>query len=335
MKNKVSAIWMKMAEIKSPGLTKRLYSGNLPYHLYCTYQYPEDQVGIALSYPNSINPVISSFDKLSELKVCLFKDTSFSDSNMIVVQLKDAESIGEFAYLCEKVVDEIKQQSDIKKAVKAFVNSLERWKKLFERKRTEGLSKEEQQGLYGELTYLGKLISRYDCSVAVPFWVGSNRALRDFQGKNWAVEVKTTVSNNPEALTINGERQLDDTMIDHLFLYHLSVEASNSTGESLPDKVATIREQLKDDLPTLNLLNNKLFEAGYFDLQDNLYKERCYKFRKERFYEVKDKFPRITESGTYGILDGVGDVHYKISIATCEEYEVSENKVLEIAKEND
>jgi hypothetical protein len=38
-------------------------------------------------------------------------------------------------------------------------------------------------------------------------WVGVDKALRDFQDNSWAVEVKTTSTNNPQKVTINSERQ--------------------------------------------------------------------------------------------------------------------------------
>lgn len=72
--------------------------------------------------------------------------------------------------------------------------------------------------------------------------------LRDFQGKDWAVEVKTTSTNNPQFLLINGERQLDDSMIDNLFLFHCSVEVSKSSGETLPERVKEIKDMLSSDL---------------------------------------------------------------------------------------
>ena len=80
----------------------------------------------------------------------------------------------------------------------------------------------EQQGLYGELIYLQKLILR-DCFSYVDslkLWVGTDKASRDFQGNGWAVEVKTISVNNSDQITINGERQLDETLLNKLYLYH-------------------------------------------------------------------------------------------------------------------
>lgn len=197
-----------------------------------------------------------------------------------------------------------------------------------------GLSKEEQQGLYGELRFLKKCLTStsqlyYDI---VQSYVGTNRTMRDFQGKNWAVEVKTTSTNNPQVLIINGERQLDDTLVDNLYLYHCSVEVSKQAGESLPEMVHNIREILKDDVAACSLFNAKLFEAGYLDIHEPFYLKRYYKLRKDSFFCVKDKFPRIRENE---LRDGVGNVNYSISISSFYSYEVPEQQVFLKCLSND
>jgi hypothetical protein len=64
--------------------------------------------------------------------------------------------------------------------------------------------------------------------------------MRDLQGRSWAVEAKTTSTNNPQKVTINGERQLDETLLENLFLYHFSVEVSSANGLTLCQKIAVI-----------------------------------------------------------------------------------------------
>ena len=156
------------------------------------------------------------------------------------------------------------------------------------------------------------------------YYVGTDKSLRDFQGKDWAVEVKTTSTNNPQFLLINGERQLDDSMIDNLFLFHCSVEVSKSSGETLPERVKEIKDMLSSDLAALSLFNAKLFEGGYLDTQEGQYSEHHYKLRKETFYHVTNDFPRIRENE---LRSGVGNVHYGITISDCEPYVVSEESV--------
>jgi hypothetical protein len=195
---------------------------------------------------------------------------------------------------------------------------------MFSKGASDGLSITEQQGLYGELMYLHKLASRgiFSYIDTLKIWVGVDKAMRDFQGKDWAVEAKTISINNADQITINGERQLDETLLDKLYLYHLSVEASRMNGQTLNEKVDELRSLFSDDKAALNIFNAKLIEAGYFDHHRHLYKERCYKIRKESIYVIDDSFPRIKESE---LRDGVSNTVYSINVSTCAEYMVSEN----------
>ena len=228
MNNMVLSIWNSLRSEMSLGLVKRLYSNEYHFNLYCTFQYPENRFGIALSYPNNIHFNLQPFEHLSGLKVAIYSDDSFKNCNLLSVQLYNIVDEDIFAYLCENLIAKIANQTDIKTAITIFGNTLLRWKNLFERKNSGGLTKEEQQGLYGELNFLHKclnsgLIPNFEI---IQYYTGVDKSLRDFQGSDWAVEVKTTSTNNPQELTINGERQLDDTMIDNLYLYHCSVEVS-------------------------------------------------------------------------------------------------------------
>ena len=326
MINKVFDIWTQFEQNRQKGMVKRLYTSDSAINAYCIYQYPEEHYGIALSFPKSIKFNGNPFSNLSELNVGLYEDTSFENSLLLCATITDRDKKSEFSYMCENIIQTVLKESDIKSAVATFANTLIKWKNLFEKIRNGGLSREEQQGLYGELCMLHKIIENTDdLYSSVNYYVGTDKALRDFQGCNWAIEVKTTATNNPQLLKINGERQLDDTMIEQLFLFHCSVETSKLSGETLPDKIKSIRSLLSSDLAALSLFNSKLFEVGYLDTQETKYLEQHYKLRKECFYSVKGNFPRIRENE---LRPGVGNVQYGITISDCEPYIVSEMFVL-------
>ena len=213
-----------------------------------------------------------------------------------------------------------------KQVVRTIINQLEKWQALFEKLKGEGLTPSEQQGLYGELHFLQKFIDRQDEVAALNAWVGTDREVRDFQYNDWAVEIKTTAGNNHQKVSISSERQLDETLLENLFLFHLSVEAAKKNGESLNAKINIIRETLQDNVSALNLFNNKLLEVGYFEKHTHLYEEKCYQVRDENYYKIDGDFPRIKEKE---IRNGVGDVKYSIILAQCNEYLVSENTVFD------
>ena len=322
--NNISSLWEIMSQEKSVGLVKRLLPNNSPLKVFATYKHPENICGIAFSCDSKLKLSIDSFYNLKELSIQLFLDTSYQPNRLLTIQLFSDANTDIFAYLCGNLVETIERCDTEAKAIKLVLNRLEKWKTMFSKGATDGLSITEQQGLYGELMYLHKLVLRgiFSYIDTLKIWVGADKAMRDFQGKDWAVEAKTISINNADQITINGERQLDETLLDKLYLYHLSVEASRMNGQTLNDKVDELRSLFSDDKAALNIFNAKLMEAGYFDHHRELYRERCYKIRKESIYVIDDSFPRIKESE---LRDGVSNTVYSINVSTCAEYMVSEN----------
>ena len=322
--NNISSLWEIMSQEKSVGLVKRLLPNNSPLKVFATYKHPENICGIAFSCDSKLKLSIDSFYNLKELSVQLFLDTSHQPNRLLTIQLFSDANTDIFAYLCGNLVETIERCDTEAKAIKLVLNRLEKWKTMFSKGASDGLSITEQQGLYGELMYLHKLVLRgiFSYIDTLKIWVGADKAMRDFQGKDWAVEAKTISINNADQITINGERQLDETLLDKLYLYHLSVEVSRMNGQTLNEKVDELRSLFSDDKVALNIFNAKLMEAGYFDYHRELYRERCYKIRKESIYVIDDSFPRIKESE---LRDGVSNTVYSINVSTCAEYMVSEN----------
>jgi len=322
-------IWDKLESEKTIGLSKRLYSSEIPFHIYGTYLYPDNYYGLAFSFNKDIHIDISSFHNLCELKVLLLSDSTFPESNILVIELIDSNNRDIFSTLCENLILTIISLSSEQKVIRTVVNQLEKWKALFEKSNTTGLSPIEQVGLYGELHFLHKLLSKPN-SISIEVlhsWVGVDKALRDFQGKDWVIEVKTTSSNNPQKIIVNNERQLDETLCENLYVFHLSVEISTRKGQTLNEKIKTIREVLVTDLPSLSIFNTKLFETGFWDKHESFYQDRYYQVRSENYYRVNNNFPRIKENE---LRKGVFDVKYSIILSMCDEYLISENQMFSL-----
>jgi len=329
--NHILKLWETLEEEKSVGLVKRLYSSDVPFHIYATFQYPEKYYGVAFTFGNDTHIDISSFANLREIKVMLLADTTFANSHLLIVQLMHPDSHDIFAALCENLIQSAMQLNTEQKVISTVINQLERWKILFEKGISTSLTPSEQQGLYGELHFLQKYLTKSNANLqnVLHTWVGVDKALRDFHSGSCAVEVKTTSTNNPQKVTINGEKQLDETHLENLFLLHLSLEISNGNGQTLCQKIAAIREVLENDIPALSLFNAKLFEAGYFDKHEPFYQDKFYKIRSENFYRIENEFPRIKENE---LRSGVCDVKYSIILAMCDKYSVTEDQIFEKLK---
>lgn len=334
MTNHILELWEVMEAQNQMGLVKRLYDSSIPYHVFATFTSGDRYYGIGFTFNKDIRVDIASFDNLKELRVSLYDDSSYVSSKLLVIELLTPSHRDTFSCLCENLINAVKESPSEKELVRSVINQLDKWRNLFDKTKSGGLSIEQQQGLFGELTFLHKFLSRNITAPlkALEYWVGMDAALRDFQGNEWAVEAKTTATNNPQKVTINGERQLDESLLSELFLYHCSVEVSKFNGETLPEKVDKVRIKLKNDSPALSLFNEKLLEAGYFDEDADLYTNRCYKIRDEHYYQIKDDFPRVKEEE---LRDGVSDVKYAIILAMCSNYSIPENKLFNAIKSHE
>lgn len=326
MNNNILEIWSSIEQSNETGLLKRLYTNDSELYIYAVFQNPERHCGIALSFDKSIRIDVSSFSNLRDLQVVLTNDNSFLNNNLLVIKLVHYQSRDVFAVMCENMIQSVLGLRSEKQVVRTIINQLEKWQALFEKLKGEGLNSSEQQGLYGELHFLQKYLAKQDFVAVLNSWVGTDKEVRDFQYNDWAVEVKTTTGNNHQKVSISSERQLDETLLEDLFLFHLSVEAAKKNGESLNAKVNAIRETLQDNVSALNVFNNKLLEVGYFEKHTHLYEEKCYQIRDENYYKIDGDFPRIKEKE---IRNGVGDVKYSIIISQCNEYLISENTVFD------
>ncbi len=329
MKTKINQIWEELANDNTlnKGLLLRRYSGAVLPDVYIALQQPEKILCIAASINESININISSFDKLQEIQLELFPDHNIKGKNIILIKLISYQHEDIFSVLCEDLIDSIKLETDEKQLVRILLNRFEKWKSLFSRLNSQGLSPEEQRGLFGELYFLRKFF-QYSSNYKhiLDSWVGPSSEIRDFQMNHWALEVKTTHGNNHQKVQISSERQLDNTHLDKLFLYHISLEKIQESGESLNKIIASLNDILILDIIALNRFRSKLYEAGYFEHQANLYSNTGYFIRQDAFYRVTDNFPRIQENE---IRSGVGDVKYSIILSNCKDYEESEHSVFE------
>jgi hypothetical protein len=326
---KIKQIWDDLANDKSLicGLLFRRYSGAVKPDVYVALQHPEKFlcVYVAISKTTEVN--ISNFSNLQEIQVDLFASPNEADKNILIFKLLNFEHKDIFAVLCEDLIANIAVETNEKKIIREVLNRFEKWKSLFNKISLQGLKPEEQRGLFGELYFLRKFLqTNNDFLSVISTWIGTEKQIRDFQSGSWAVEVKTTHGNNHQKVHISSERQLDTTNLEVLFLYHISLEQQQNSGESLNDIVDSVTDILRAEVIALNKFKNKIYEVGYFDLQRNLYETIGYHIRQDVFYKVENDFPRIEEND---IRTGVGDVKYTIIISQCTPFQISETKVFD------
>ena len=326
---RINQIWEELSNDPSvtTGLVLRRYSGSVLPNVFVAVQQPEKILCIASSLSDSIEVNIVQFANLEEIQIELFPDPYQKEKNILLFKLTNNLHRDIFSVLCEDLIASIAPETNERQLVKVLLNRFEKWKSLFTKIISQGLTPEEQRGLYGELFFLRKFLHlNTNFQIIISSWVGQSKEIKDFQMNDWAVEVKTTHGNNHQKVHISSERQLDDTHLENLFLYHVSLEQAQEAGETLNDIIYSVYTILEADTIALNRFKFKLFEGGYFEQHGNLYSSIGYFVRNDTFYRVENNFPRIMENE---IRSGVGDVKYSIILSQCGSYSQPEQTVFE------
>jgi hypothetical protein len=230
-----------------------------------------------------------------------------------------------FAALAQDLADAVSPAASDEEAVLAWVTRLRRWQGLLAALTPDGLSGERQRGLYAELWLLRKhLLSALGEEMAIRGWTGPSASSHDFELDHGAVEVKSTAGKQHQILRIASERQLDDTGVSELFLYHLSLDVRQGEGETLVDAVAAVRAELAGTAMA-TAFEERLLMSGYVAAHESRYRTTVYTEREDNFFRVGAGFPRLIESD---LPPGVGDVHYSVAVAECKHWTVGAGDVM-------
>jgi hypothetical protein len=239
----------------------------------------------------------------------------------IRLELERAELGDVFKAMVNDLLETIAEMPDDDSGLMALEQRSERWRRLLETNGSGGLTTSDRRGLAGELMVLGQLLGGGGrAAPTIAAWTGPYSKHQDFQANQAAIEVKTTVTKQPQSLIITSERELDATGVPHLYLIHVSLdERQAGSGQSLNAFVFSLRGRLAADTTALALFEDALLHYGYLSEQASLYEVPNYSVREQNAFEVRDGFPCIIEGG---IPVGVGDVTYRIQLAALQRYAV-------------
>jgi hypothetical protein len=243
------------------------------------------------------------------------------DTTRLQLELENVDLGDVFKAMVNDLTGTIAATSDEDSGLAALLQRTERWRRLLETGGAGGLSTTDRRGLVGELLVLGQLLDTgAGPSATVTAWTGPYGKHQDFQATQAAIEVKTTVTKQPQSLIIASERELDPTGVPHLYLMHISLdERHGGGGQSLNEVVSGLRSRLASAPLALSAFEDALFTYGYLDVQASLYDAPKYSLREQNAFEVSDGFPCITEAS---VPTGVGDVTYRIQLGALQPFGV-------------
>ena len=325
---KIENIWLSLESdnFSHSGLLYKRYSAEVLPDVFIALKAPEKlrciAFRISIVFPFDAN----QWNKLKDIKIEILPDERDKSKKFLLILLLNKQHKDIFSTLCEDLIFGVSEVTTEQTLVERLLERLAKWQSLFEKVGKQGLSDEAQRGLYGEIYFLRFFLNNTsDKNYCLKSWLGPEKSIQDFQYSNWAVEVKTTHGNNHQKIYITSERQLDDSIIEKIFLYHLSLDVRSGNGESLNSVIDEVSNLLIHSTIASNLFKLKLLEAGFYETHKHLYEERGYAIRQENSYWVTGNFPRITENQ---IPIGVGDVRYSIVLSESEEWRIDQETLL-------
>ncbi len=324
---------MTAARQVGPGIIKRMVGREAVCSMFIGIRIPGLLRTFILQVPHESAPLpdVIPESRGFSFTVQIVGDEVLPDHVSLIIS-SSVEGYNEiFASIAEDIylrVITLRKRSEV---VTGFLNRVRLWQLFFEKMTDEGLSEEAQRGLYGELYFLSNQILPMapNAEKAVLAWTGPKSRQNDFQFGSVSVEVKTTASKQHQKLQIASEQQLDESAVQKLYLYYLSVSLVESGMGTLPTLVDVVRNKISSSGRALSEFNSLLIEAGYLDVQRSRYENTGYSIRESGFFLVENDFPRIRESD---IRSGVGDVQYTISVAQCRNYQISEAEFSEMLR---
>jgi len=328
MMSKTEKLWLELEKSNSfaSGIVMKRYSAESISDAFAALLMPEKIKSIAFRFNKKFSNDFIIINNLKDIKIQFIQDKEQKEKQLLILSLSDNELTDIFAVLCEDLFQSIANITIESEFVKTLRDRFEQWKELFERVRNKELSLEDQKGLFGELYLLQKMIIATDKSLfCVNLWKGPELGIRDFEYNMWAVEVKTTTTHNQQKLFISSERQLDCSHLKNLYLFHLSVEVRTGSIFTLNSIIDNLKTKIGPNIQAMIVFNMKLLKAGYFKVDRKKYAKISYEIRAEKYYQVRDDFPRIEEKD---LRTNVGNVKYSIIPPENDKYIVSFEEII-------
>ncbi len=259
--------------------------------------------------------------RLPALKALRMEHLSDEDSGRrsILIRLTEGEHRDLFRRFCEDMVEATSGAETEVDAVARFVSRTWRWHSLLRTGRLDRLTDEQQRGLVGELDALRlEILPAIGAAGAVRSWSGPLDAPHDFEVGRLRVECKA-LGPAATAVRISSEIQLGASPNEDLWLHVAQVSPAPAGGAdalNLTERATRLRDILaRDDLLAADHFEERLHAAG-FDWRHN-YSDKSWLVAGRAVYEVRDKFPRITEAMC---PTGVGRVRYDLTLTACEDF---------------
>tara|TARA_B110001469_G_C9648403_1_gene329365 strand:+ start:5278 stop:6174 length:897 start_codon:yes stop_codon:yes gene_type:complete len=243
----------------------------------------------------------------------------------IVMKLEDRFFDDLFDDLIISIFDSISDIGDPNIQARTLIQTFHKWSEFFTAGGTNRLSRDQVQGLIGELKVLETLthdLPSITIDDLLRSWRGPYDNSADFVLEDRNIEVKTILAGK-SAVTISSEYQLSVEQGKGLELTVIDVELNPQNGVSLSMQVETLKttvyKRLGDFTIILDALRKKGVDAGNIADYDNF---RFVFLSKRNYNAAHTDFPKLDQSNTPSALHAI---KYSIRLPLISEYLVEQH----------
>lgn len=321
----IGTVWesLKATPGQGEGILERRVIPDAKVAVYAAVMKPKNIPMLRIIAPTQALPAAFSVPEASGFATSI-KAQEPGPQGTACVELQLLEPAGEIVFLAlvDDVLSRIESADTARRAMSELAIALSRWHGFFRTHGFRGLSRQAQQGLFGELFFLREMLAPISSTAtALQAWTGPAGANQDFEYANHAFEVKTTSANPLAEVRISNLRQLDAACVESLHLVVVEVECHENADGTLVEAVEATRRLVLDTAPHLAFdLADKLAEYGYLDQHSSHYSTTGYGVRAVNAFEVREGFPCLTEDD---VPSGVGEVKYSIALSAIGDFELS------------
>lgn len=193
---------------------------------------------------------------------------------------------------------------------------LAKWRRFWGQVPRSLLSREEQVGLFAEVSFLLRwLIPACGSATATQRWRGPFAARHDFEWPGRSVEAKASTVVRGPVFRIHGLDQLDAPTDGELLFFALRLREEAGASHSLTSLIAETRTALEADADALTRFETALAQAGYSPLHEADYAQTLWRIVNERLYSVDATFPKLAPTSLpSGLPPGVSEIAYTLDL---------------------
>ena len=255
-------------------------------------------------------------------------DPTGADQLVVALARRPSGSAELFAMMAEDLVGLLDDWATAREhtVYRRFLARIRAWQDFMNRHRDSVLSAENEQGLFGELVLLERMVEAgLPPRDVLDAWQGPVDGLQDFVLGTGGIEVKTTLSVGEFPANVSSLEQLDDNLRQPLFVAATRL-ALHSSGMTLPEMAGVIRGHLDDDREVLETFDIRLMQAGLLRSTVSRYTRR-FLHASSAILRVQGDFPRLMRANVH---PAVRTVRYQIDLDLADAEEVDLERVLDL-----